>query len=378
MSNSLNLDAWHAKAPVGRNLLGGLDGLRAVAIILVVCTHTIPSVFIKAPLLRILCTISTNGTAGVWLFFVLSGFLISMPFFRCAASPQWLPPGYAIRRAAKVIPPLYLSIVLLTAFSIYIFHNPRYIIGGLETMAFVEIFKPPDPMISPIYWTLAAEVSFYTLLPFLFIASRRVPWLVPFILMAISTATWAVVEGNPDSVATRPFIRDVLLSFILFGWGALFAWSHINFPGLMARYASKCVPVGIIGFIAVCSIRTHTWFIGIALVDGVVFRYLCSFAAGLSVFLILPIIYGVPVLIYRFLCHPIMILTGLISYEWYLFHTLFLGLSQIITGNNLHGSIPGLVIRLIFTFPLAYTFAALVYRHFSLPILRWAHRLPSS
>ena len=95
--------------------------------------------------------------------------------------------------------------------------------------------------------------------------------------------------------------------------------------------------------------------------------------AGVGAFFMLCVVYDPDAPVRRFLCNPLLSFAGLLSYEWYLFHILFIGLSDRITGSELHGSYGKLLIRILFSFPMAFAFAMLVYRFFSLPILRWAH-----
>src|SRR5262245_48926083 len=81
-----------------------LDGIRGVAILMVVVFHGFywnPA----GPRWEIVTgAFLTTGALGVQIFFALSGFLISYPFFRArAADPlAWYVPGYAGRRALKI------------------------------------------------------------------------------------------------------------------------------------------------------------------------------------------------------------------------------------------------------------------------------------
>jgi peptidoglycan/LPS O-acetylase OafA/YrhL len=57
-----------------------------------------------------------SGGQGVQLFFALSGFLISWPFWKrkLTNSAAIVPPGYSRRRFWKIYPPLALSLVIFT------------------------------------------------------------------------------------------------------------------------------------------------------------------------------------------------------------------------------------------------------------------------
>jgi peptidoglycan/LPS O-acetylase OafA/YrhL len=314
------------------------------------------------------------------LFFVLSGFLISLPFFRrIGNAAEWCPPGYALRRAAKVIPPFYVSVAIFTTWMIAQTHSLRPLMGAAETMAFVQIFRPPDPMIEPIYWTLAAEVAFYGTLPALFITLRgplkKAPVLVPLIYFLAATLALAAVASHPNLI-TNTLIRDVLLSFGFFSWGAAFA----AFQGLVSRIPQgACAAIALLGlllFAACCAVSTHYWLvhqIELAGNTNFEFRFLLSNAVAISAVMMLFVIRAPHSWIDLFLSHPAMTLAGLVSYEWYLFHLLFIGISNSITGTYLHGRFDLLWIRIFFAFPVAFAFSAAFYRWVSLPILRRAH-----
>jgi peptidoglycan/LPS O-acetylase OafA/YrhL len=375
----LTLDNWHAKPVAGRNLLQGLDGIRGIAILLVVSAHTIPFVYMDTGFKRALCIVSVNGGIGVWLFFVLSGFLISLPFFkRVKATGAWCPPGYVKRRVAKVIPPLYVSIILFTIYHIWDLHSWAPLRGALETMLFFEIFQMPNPLVAVIYWSLAAEVSFYILLPFLFwflrTQLRRMPQIIPLLLIGTAAGTWISVIDHPDMVKNYPLIRDVLFSFVFFGWGGLFACFYLAYPKISDSVSSFCVLAGFAGFALCCWANAQFFLVHKTYLDGPILHLVISNALGASAALMLFVSYGTQSLICRLFSIPLLSLAGLISYEWYLFHDLFIILSNMITGSNLKGSYGKLFVRIIFAFPVAFIFSAAFYRYFSLPILRRAHQ----
>jgi peptidoglycan/LPS O-acetylase OafA/YrhL len=68
----------------------GFDGLRAVAFLLVLASHRLPTALTEH-----------YGAAGAWVFFVLSGFLITRIWRRAAAGSR--PAGNQPRRSATSI-----------------------------------------------------------------------------------------------------------------------------------------------------------------------------------------------------------------------------------------------------------------------------------
>ena len=112
------LNRWEIVPSTGSHF-DALDGLRGVAILLVVAFHALYINPADGLLVRIFnWGVIQPGWMGVPIFFVLSGFLISYPFFqqRAADARFWHPRGYFRRRAAKILPPFYLSLLLFLGF----------------------------------------------------------------------------------------------------------------------------------------------------------------------------------------------------------------------------------------------------------------------
>ena len=125
---SENRKSWEIQSSTGSHF-HVLDGLRGVAILLVVSYHTLYTNPAHDGLSAQLAGYAINaGWMGVPIFFVLSGFLISYPFFQKRVdNPQfWYQRGYASRRLAKILPPFYLSIILFMGFYWWQFHDPAY------------------------------------------------------------------------------------------------------------------------------------------------------------------------------------------------------------------------------------------------------------
>lgn len=142
-----------------------LDGLRGVAILLVLLYH----VWTCVTGLHVLqddslpLALLYAGNTGVTLFFLLSGFLVSRPFIEGAASGT-IPPlrSYVQRRALRILPPYY--VVAL--------------VGLLYTQQFDQLLpvllfaaKSYDVgYFSVVWWSLSTEIQFYVLVPIFFLA----------------------------------------------------------------------------------------------------------------------------------------------------------------------------------------------------------------
>ena len=157
-----------------RRRLQGVDGLRACAAILVVAYHSFSVVgaahggWFLAPAVAAL-------KAGVTVFFVISGFLLYLPYARAIGAgqkpPRWR--DYARRRAVRILPGYWVALTVLTGAALITgVFGPQWwkFYGLMQIYGNATLQAGLGPA-----WTLAVEVSFYAALPILAWGMRRVP-----------------------------------------------------------------------------------------------------------------------------------------------------------------------------------------------------------
>jgi peptidoglycan/LPS O-acetylase OafA/YrhL len=169
--------------------LGVLDGLRGVAVLLVLWYHVWEISWLPAPA-PWLQFVPETGFVGVTLFFFLSGFVISYPFVRAAvaerAQPNWS--HFAWRRFTKIVPSYVLSIAFAYAIG-YAQNQPGASTAPdlVSHLLFVHTWFPDRyGTINGVLWTLAVEVEFYCLFPLIWWCFRRAPWLTAATMIAIA------------------------------------------------------------------------------------------------------------------------------------------------------------------------------------------------
>ncbi len=164
-----NLNNWHV-APSNSQNLEFLDGIRGIAILLVVICH----IFYINPkatgLVKFLGNAWSEGHIGVTVFFTLSGFLISQPFWKSKLSGKPIQlKSYLFRRFWKIYPPLALSVILLLPFYIWIYGDAwHYVKTAIEWLCGIAWLLPVSGKFNPLMWSLIVELHFYLLLPFAF------------------------------------------------------------------------------------------------------------------------------------------------------------------------------------------------------------------
>src|SRR5215218_2704244 len=70
----------------------------------------------------VLGSLQVSGSFGVWIFFVLSGYLIGRPFVRAAIYRRPLPSisRYAMKRALRILPTYWVVLALVLVFAVWL------------------------------------------------------------------------------------------------------------------------------------------------------------------------------------------------------------------------------------------------------------------
>ena len=172
----------------------GLDGLRGIAIVLVLVGHTNLAFPFAA-------------TVGVTLFFVLSGYLITRILLE-------RPPlrTFYWRRLARLAPAL-VSVVVVVAVVSALRGDANTLVGALVSLTYVSNWLPSmgvDLGSMGHTWSLAVEEQFYVFWPLALFAIPRIrPVLVGLI---VTIMVIRVVSGQHDPTEFRTTLRaDALL-----------------------------------------------------------------------------------------------------------------------------------------------------------------------
>ena len=152
-----------------------IDGLRFIAIASVLLFH-IQGQFEHNYAFAVPHTGSVRmldfGKRGVPLFFVLSGFILSLPFARSRMSNTPAPSlrNYYLRRLTRLEPPYLLNLALVTLGATLLDHQVwRALLPHLAASAaylHYAVFRTPST-INSVAWSLEVEVQFYVLAPLL-------------------------------------------------------------------------------------------------------------------------------------------------------------------------------------------------------------------
>jgi peptidoglycan/LPS O-acetylase OafA/YrhL len=313
------------------NYIKSLDGVRAVAILLVMAFHF---------------GIIRFGWMGVQLFFVLSGFLISSILLREKDTPSPLfqrLKKFWIRRSLRIFPLYYIYltvfvvICLFTAFPPGYFRDLPYLYSYTFNLTRISNSWHESPVYTH-FWSLCVEEQFYLFFPFIiFLLSRSsLRALLVAVLIAGPVFRWSFGNYLAQSGKTPFEVFDVIYWFPFSHLDAFFTGTAIPLLGLKDRikrpewlFALGCIlalGAGILNFFYDShghSLPTsmgynfgdvnsyqHVWY----------YSVLNLFAASLLLLLISPYRSMAGTVVKRVLENNALVAIGKVSYGMYILH----------------------------------------------------------
>lgn len=382
----------------GSAFVPGLTGLRALAALLVLLHHLFA---LAGP--RILSWsvgevelrwhwLLTTGWAGANMFFVLSGFLLAIPFLQQAPAPvsRAMATRYAWRRIQRVAPAYWSQVLLLTGLASVMATFPGWGLVGAHLLFLQNIRFEWSIALNGVYWTLPTEFGFYLILPALAMlawGARRLgskAWLVIAVAMIACAIAWrlAIFDVVSSAPVSLRFFSMLQLPGVLdhFGIGIAFAWLHARreFTQPSPAQADFLAAAGLAGIV-----------VSMRLIDSVYPAYwdghpVLFFGYTLIASFIGLLVYGTARggrLTQWLFANPPMLFLGIISYSLYLWHlpVLLLVMRYLDRGGEVGDRLGPL---LYLALPLSIAVAALSYLMTERPFLpkqrdptvRHAHR----
>ena len=370
----------------------GLDGLRALSVVAVILYH---GGF----------TWMHGGFFGVEVFFVVSGYLITMLLVEerertggVSLSQFW------VRRARRLFPALFTMLAAIAVWtalfgtaeqtsqlrgdlpwSILYVNNWAQIVGD------VPYFQPGDPPLLRHLWSLAVEEQWYVVWPLVFtflLAGKRpdrvARWLVVAVV-AVMGLTWWVQRGAPapidgpigfldgaDRVNFNYLSTITRSGGLLLGAAAAFVWRPWRSEAAFrapSRGLDIATGVGL-GLLTCC-------FIAAELTADYLYPWLLTFVSLVSLGLVLIVVHPASAGTRFLLSQPVLVEVGKRSYGWYLWHwPIFV----------LMGATDGSWSRFVPAFILSVVVAEASYRFIEEPVRRGAladwwqrqHRFPAA
>ena len=180
------LPARLARVTTGGKIIKEIDGLRFIAIFLVVVTHLCERftrntsiAFTPGMEYDITTFLANRGFMGVHIFFVVSGFVLGLPFasYCLHGTKKVSLRSYFWRRLTRLEPPYIIVITLLAAALVVMgyYSFKEMLPHFLASLVYLHsILYGSWSIIDPPVWSLEIEVQFYTLAPFLALLFFRI------------------------------------------------------------------------------------------------------------------------------------------------------------------------------------------------------------
>ena len=325
------------------------------------------------------------GWVGVDIFFVLSGFLLSLPFIRGSLglqAPQSAKEFYR-RRALRILPLYYFQLFILVSLSqLGIFGvAPTWwdVVSHLSLLH--HFFEPFSGSINEVFWTLSLEVGFYLLLPLLvpFITWPRLWWLLlisVILVLLYRLAGFALI--NAYEISSTGWVMEQLPGRIdQFVMGIASAYLFIRHQGALSPVEKRSLSslfvvtglTGIIGMLYLMDVKHEDYWKG----DWTLFAW-----HSITGFFVAQFLFGVALsgtLAQKLFSNRTIVFLGVISYSLYLWHFV------VIKGVQQSGwiSADGYVLPYLtlLCVPLIVAISVVSYWFIERPFLRIRHRNPT-
>jgi peptidoglycan/LPS O-acetylase OafA/YrhL len=202
-----------------------IDGLRAIAVILVMIYHAFPH---RLP----------GGFIGVDIFFVISGYLITKIIFGELGRHDFSLTRFYQRRIRRIFPALIVMTLSVVALGWYILPPIEFeslgtnVAGGavfiqnlvlLDQVGYFDIAAEKKPLLH--LWSLGIEEQYYLVWPLVLMGVQqlRLNAITLTMLLAASSFVAAIllIESKPDAVFYLPFTR----AWELFAGATLAIWA---------------------------------------------------------------------------------------------------------------------------------------------------------
>jgi peptidoglycan/LPS O-acetylase OafA/YrhL len=283
-----------------------IDGLRAIAVLLVVWFHAFPEAI-------------PGGFVGVDIFFVISGFLITGILVRELDQQRFSLLGFYMRRIRRIFPALIvvLAVTLVLGWlwmlpaayaqlSADVFASAAFVsnIALLLQSGYFDIESGKKPLLH--LWSLGIEEQFYLFWPLILMLATRLRLRILAVASVIGIASFALnvtlIGSDPVATFYLPFTRAWEL---LAGAALACGWNHLRQTSAASNW--RAVIGSLLIAVAASVLDSKSAFPGWWAVLPV---------AGAALLLSAPAAWGCR----HLLSSPAMVRIGLISYPLYLWH----------------------------------------------------------
>ena len=298
-----------------------VDGLRAIAVLSVLAFHAFPR---AAP----------GGFAGVDVFFVISGFLISGILFEALRAGHFSFIDFYRRRVRRIFPALILVLAASLGLGWLLLLPDEYRLLGKHALAGAGFLSnialwreagyfAPAAEVTPLLhlWSLGVEEQYYLVWPLAlaFFAAR--PRALPWMIVGLAAVSFALNVWLTPRAPSAAFYLPLTRFWELMAGSALAYHVHYGSPGRRMADAKAAAGLALVaaGIALLSAGRAFPGWWALAPVVGSSLLIAAGPAAWIN---------------RRLLSNPVMVYVGLISYPLYLWHWPLLVYARIAEGGE--------------------------------------------
>lgn len=345
------------------NYIPEIDGLRFVAIFWVVVWMHLPAMMnehlFNGKLITdpYIASVILEGGQGVSFFFMISGFILALPFIKekMSTGPAIPLKKYYLRRLTRLEPP-YLAALLISFLLLVVIKNKSFTdllphLGASSVYMHNIIYNSSSSVLG-VAWSLEVEVQFYLLAPFLcfiFLIKHHLTRRIILVLLILLSGVYAY-----DSIWNLPTMLPYFICYFFSGMllADLYCNGHqLKLNKSIGLVAGGCILIGLPFIISVHSL----WFFLLKLFLMNAAFYLVLFNEGLK----------------KMMSRQVITIIGGMCYSIYLLHVLIMsGVSQALAAMPLlHGPL-AIVVYAVLLIAAVLFLSAVFYRLIEQPCMR--------
>lgn len=327
------MDAPNLTPPPGNPRFALFDSLRALAALSVFAGHTYTGLYAFADHRGPFLLAVQIADQGVAIFFLISGFLLYRPFLTARRAGRRFSLGaYATRRVLRIVPAYWAALTIFAALGF---------VDGIDAghwwvfYGFGQIYSASRiGQGIGVAWTLCIEVTFYAALPLLAAAAVRLGGHRDAVRGDVMLLTVLAAA----SLAYRAHFSNLLDTAAISTLPGYFLWFALGMGLAVASVTAGTVPFG-----AALGSRLRHWPVLSWIAAALLFLaahespHTSGLLGGTGAALLLHVLYGLVAFcllapavfedsaggpVRRLLCHPALAWIGLISYGFYIYHTI--------------------------------------------------------
>ncbi len=279
-----------------------LDGWRAVAISEVMASHAFTNTYSQAG-------VGALGRSGVYIFFLISGFIItSLTMDETRVTGSFNQGHFIVRRCLRILPPLLLYAVAMLILSQGVPRLPWFLVRSVTFTCNIGLgnnaLGDGCGWLFGHTWSLAFEEQFYLLFPF--IITRRLT-----LLFLPAAVLYALPLMFPIHIIGRSGFAEIAM---LFSFGAAYA---VHYERMQTFF--RQLPI----LIVLVLISSYFIAFSFALPDSTPWRVLGALLTPPAFFLLVFVLPAKCAMFKSFIANPLFARIGLYSYSMYLWQEYF-------------------------------------------------------